>query len=130
MVKDFNTSSLYNKTEPIFISTVNEVGEFEKVVIKYLPSNRKDVLKSCESVLKEMNPDFPFEYEFLEDLMAASYSKDQKMNLLIPCFVCHCNIHFQPWIIWSGHIRYPEQDERDQHKKNKWCDDIGYFLEI
>ncbi len=82
MVKDFNTSSLYNKTEPIFISTVNEVGEFEKVVIKYLPSNRKDVLKSCESVLKEMNPDFPFEYEFLEDLMAASYSKDQKMNLL------------------------------------------------
>jgi putative ABC transport system permease protein len=82
MVKDFNTSSLYNKTEPIFISTVNEVGEFEKVVIKFLPSNLKDVLKACESVLKEINPDFPFEYEFLEDSMAASYSKDQKMNLL------------------------------------------------
>lgn len=82
MVKDFNTSSLYNKTEPIFISTVNEVGEFEKVVIKYMPSNLKDVLKACKSVLKEINPDFPFEYEFLEDLMTASYSKDQKMNLL------------------------------------------------
>jgi putative ABC transport system permease protein len=82
MVKDFNTSSLYNKTEPIFISTVNEVGEFEKVVIKFLPSNLKDVLKVCESVLKEINPDFPFEYRFLEDSMAASYSKDQKMNLL------------------------------------------------
>ena len=82
MVKDFNTSSLYNKTEPIFISTVNEVREFEKVVIKYLPSNLKDVLKTCESVLKEINPDFPFEYEFLEDSMTASYSKDQKINLL------------------------------------------------
>ena len=82
VVKDFNTSSLYNKTEPIFISTVNEVGEFEKIVIKYLPSNLKDVLKSCESILKEINPDFPFDYEFLEDSMSASYSKDQKTNLL------------------------------------------------
>ena len=82
MVRDFNTSSLYNKTEPIFISTVNEVGEFEKVVIKYQPSNLKDVLKFCEKVLKEINPEFPFEYEFLEDSMTASYSKDQKMDLL------------------------------------------------
>jgi ABC-type transport system, involved in lipoprotein release, permease component len=39
-------------------------------------------LKSCESILKEINPDFPFDYEFLEDSMSASYSKDQKTNLL------------------------------------------------
>jgi putative ABC transport system permease protein len=82
MVKDFNTSSLYNKTEPIFISTVNEVGEFEKVVLKYTPSDLSDVLKACKSVYKEIDPNFPFEYEFLEDMMAASYSKDHKMNLL------------------------------------------------
>jgi putative ABC transport system permease protein len=82
IVKDFNTSSLYNKTEPIFISTVNEVGEFEKVVLKYLPSDLNNVIKSCESIFKEISPDFPFEYEFLEDSMNASYSKDQKMNIL------------------------------------------------
>ncbi len=82
VVKDFNTSSLYNKTEPIFISTVNEVGEFENIVIKYLPTNRQDVLKSCESILKEISPDYPFEYEFLEDTMRISYYKDQKMDLL------------------------------------------------
>ncbi len=82
LVKDFNTSSLYNKTEPIFISTVNEVGEFEKVVIKYSPSNLTEVLKKCESILKEINPDFPFEYAFLSDSMASSYAKDQRMNVL------------------------------------------------
>jgi ABC-type antimicrobial peptide transport system permease subunit len=82
MVKDFNTSSLYNKTEPIFISTVNEVGDFEKVVIKYQPSNLKNVLTACESILKDINPEFPFEYEFLQDSMTASYSKDQKLDLL------------------------------------------------
>ena len=52
MVKDFNTASMYEKTEPIFISTANEWGKFEQVVIKYLPSNLKDVLKACESILK------------------------------------------------------------------------------
>jgi putative ABC transport system permease protein len=82
MVKDFNTSSLYNKTEPLFISTVNEVGDFEKVVIKYVPSKIKEVLKECESILRDINPEFPFEYEFLQDMMAASYSKDKKADLL------------------------------------------------
>jgi putative ABC transport system permease protein len=82
IVKDFNTSSLYNKTEPIFISTENEVGEFEKIIIKYQPSNLKDILKATEKMLKELNPEFPFEYEFLENMMTISYSKDQKMDLL------------------------------------------------
>ena len=83
MVKDFNTSSLYDKTEPIFISTANEWGKFDQVVIKYLPSKLKDVLKNCESILKEINPDGPFEYTFLEDSMTASYGKDLKLNVLI-----------------------------------------------
>ena len=83
MVKDFNTSSLYDKTEPIFISTANEWGKFDQVVIKYLPSKLKDVLKNCESILKEINPDGPFEYTFLEDSMSASYGKDLKLNVLI-----------------------------------------------
>lgn len=82
MVKDFNTSSLYDKTEPIFISTANENGKFDQVVIKYTPSNLNKVLKSCESLLKEINPEGPFEYEILEDSMLSSYSKDQKLNIL------------------------------------------------
>jgi putative ABC transport system permease protein len=85
IVKDFNTSSMYEKTEPIFISTANEWGKFEKVVIKFLPSNLTDVLKACESILKEINPEGPFEYEFLEDLMSASYGKDQRLNILFLC---------------------------------------------
>lgn len=82
LVKDFNTSSMYEKTEPIFISTANEWGKFEKIVIKYIPSNLRDVLKSCQSILKEINPENPFEYEFLEDLMSSSYSRDQRLNIL------------------------------------------------
>ena len=39
-------------------------------------------MTACESILKDINPEFPFEYEFLQDSMTASYSKDQKLDLL------------------------------------------------
>jgi putative ABC transport system permease protein len=82
MVKDFNTSSLYDKTEPIFISTANEWGNFENVVLKITPAEKNVVLKKCEAILKEINPDGPFEYWFLEDMMFASYGKVLQLNVL------------------------------------------------
>jgi putative ABC transport system permease protein len=80
-VKDFNTSTLHNKVEPIFISTVNEWGKFDNIIIKYLPNNINGILKNCESIMKETDPQAPFEYEFLEDTMSASYSTDKKLNV-------------------------------------------------
>jgi putative ABC transport system permease protein len=82
-VKDFNTAALYAKTEPIFISTTNEWGNFETVVIRLMPANRKEVLKKCQSILKELSPESPFEYEFLENEISASYSRDHRLNILL-----------------------------------------------
>jgi putative ABC transport system permease protein len=81
-VKDFTTSSLHNKIEPIFISTVNEWGKYDNIIIKYQPSNISGVLKSSESILKEIDPQSPFEYEFLKDTLSFVYSRDQKLNSL------------------------------------------------
>ena len=73
-VKDFNTSSLHNKIEPIFITTVNEWGKYDNIIIKYLPSNISGVLKSSESILKEIDPQNPFEFEFFKDMLSHVYS--------------------------------------------------------
>jgi len=81
-VKDFNTSSLHNKTEPIFISTTNEWKKFENIIIKYQPLNLKGIIKSCESIIKEIDPKVPYEYEILEDSLSESYSADQRLNVL------------------------------------------------
>jgi putative ABC transport system permease protein len=40
------------------------------------------VLKSCELILKDIDPDGPFEYAFLEDTISGSYGKDQRLNIL------------------------------------------------
>ena len=81
-VKDFNTSSLHEKIQPIFISTVNEWGKFENIIIKFQPLNISVVLKSAESIIKEIDPTSPFEYEFLEDSINSTYSADKKLNIL------------------------------------------------
>jgi putative ABC transport system permease protein len=81
-VKDFNTSALYNKTQPIFISTVNEFRDFEDLIIKFRPLNISDVLKSTEVTIREIDPSRPFVYEFLEDSINSSYALDLKLNIL------------------------------------------------
>jgi putative ABC transport system permease protein len=82
VVKDFNTSSIHNKIEPIFISTTNEWGRFDNVIIKCQHSNISGILKKCEEIVKEIDPQYPFEYQFLEDSLAHSYSREQKLNTL------------------------------------------------
>ena len=81
-VKDFNTASLHNKIEPIFISTVNEWGKFDNVIVKFLPVNLPDLLKNSEKILKEIDPQGPFEYSFLEDSILSSYAREKKLNIL------------------------------------------------
>ncbi len=82
-VKDFNTSTLHTRTEPIFISTVNEWNRFENIIIRYRQANLTGILKNSESILKEIDPTGPFEYEILEDVLHAAYSADQKLNILL-----------------------------------------------
>lgn len=83
VVKDFNTDSFYEKIEPIFISTLNEWGSYENSIIKFHTENITDVLKKTQSILNEIDPKNPFEYELLEDVLRYSYSSDQKLNMLL-----------------------------------------------
>jgi putative ABC transport system permease protein len=82
VVKDFNTSTMHNKIEPIFISTVNEWGTFDNIIVRFQPSNISGILKNCESTIKEIDPQYPFEYQFLEDALSSSYIREHKMNTL------------------------------------------------
>ena len=85
-VRDFNTSSLYNKIQPVFISTVNEFRDFEDLIIKYQPLYISDVLKNTEKIIREIDPSRPFRYEFLEDSINSSYALDIKLNILFLVF--------------------------------------------
>ena len=82
LVKDFNTDSFYENIQPLFISTVNEWGPYQNIVIKIQPDRPSEVIKFTELMLKEIDPKSAFEYEFLEDSLRYSYASDQKLNIL------------------------------------------------
>jgi len=82
VVKDFKTSTFHNKIQPIIITTVNEWKRFDNIIIKYLPGSISEVLKSTELIIKEIAPESPFEYEFLEDTLRSSYKVEEKLNVL------------------------------------------------
>jgi putative ABC transport system permease protein len=73
---------LHEKIQPLFISTVNEWGYFDNVIIKFLPKNSTEVLKSAEKIIKEIDPVGAFEYNYLEDTLYSTYAVDQKLNML------------------------------------------------
>jgi putative ABC transport system permease protein len=81
-VKDFNTSTLYNITQPIFISTVNEFRDFEDLIIRFHPSYKSEILKKTRAIFQEIDPSRAFSFEFLEDSLNSSYAVDQKLNIL------------------------------------------------
>jgi putative ABC transport system permease protein len=86
VVKDFNTSTFHSKIEPLFISNISEMPSFDYINIKYLPANLPVILQSTESILKEIDPQSPYEYTFLEDAIAKAYSSEQKLYILFLVF--------------------------------------------
>lgn len=82
VTKDFSTSSIHNKIEPIFITTVNEWGQFNNIMVKYQPSTLSALLKSSEKIMKDIDRQYPFEYNILEDSIFSGYSREHKMNTL------------------------------------------------
>jgi putative ABC transport system permease protein len=82
VVKDFHTSSFHKKTEPLFISLINEHGSYEDIVIRYQPSALTEILGKSRAMMKEISPQYPFEYSMLEDSLWNSYAREQKMNIL------------------------------------------------
>ncbi len=84
VVKDFNYQSLHNKIAPVAIFTTN----FPKtsIVIKYNPENTQGVLEYVRQTWQEFMPEFPFEYEFLDDILNEFYIPEQKLAKIFSIF--------------------------------------------
>jgi len=64
VVKDFHLASLYRVIEPLCISDRPE--KLNYLMVRIAPANSERTLKYINSTWKEIYPDHPFEYSFLE----------------------------------------------------------------
>ena len=84
VVKNFNYESLHNKVAPITIFST----DFPKtsIALKYNPENMQEVLGFVRETWENFMPEFPFEYEFLDDILNEYYIPEQKLAKIFTIF--------------------------------------------
>jgi putative ABC transport system permease protein len=87
VVKDFNFQSLHSKVEPLVFYNFpgwSNYGVVETNSNSY--ANIKSVISNLKSVWKELSPDFPFEYNFLNQSLAMQYKAEEEFEEVFLCF--------------------------------------------
>ena len=90
VVKDFNYTSLYHPIQPT-VYFQKPIWQWH-VLIKFVPGNLEQQLKSLKKDWVAAYPDYPFDYEIVSDLYKEAYKKDITVNKLLNLFSIFCII--------------------------------------
>ena len=80
VVKDFNFSSLHNKVAPLVITFDNWWG---KIYVKLKPSFIHEGLDLINKSVKQTDPLYELDYEFVDDTFGRMYSQESKINKML-----------------------------------------------
>lgn len=79
VVKDYNFQSLEAKIEPMFLSmNLNEAGHLEQSLIRVSSPDMPAVIAKLETTWRQLFPDKPFNYSFLDEDVAKQYKRYEK----------------------------------------------------
>ena len=84
VVADYNVTSLEEKIDPLVISTRAE--KYRSMNLKINMAQAQDVLRHVEEVWRDIYPEAPFDYEFLDESMAQFYQSYTRTFTLIQFF--------------------------------------------
>ena len=83
VVQNFHMSSMYDPIAPLIIR--NDPSSTFVAFIK-TQGDVPQALASIEQVTKEINPDFPFVYDFLDDTYTAAYRSEMTLKTIVNIF--------------------------------------------
>ncbi|MDR2234242.1 MAG: ABC transporter permease [Tannerella sp.] len=85
VVKDFIIRSPYETVAPMLIG--GPAGWLQRIHIKFNNRNSiSDNLAKTEQVFNQYNPNYPFEYQFIDEEYARKYRNEQKVGTLVTWF--------------------------------------------
>jgi len=90
IVKDFILTSPFHKVEPVILFGCNQSWAFAVAHIKLNPNNPiQENIRVMEELSKKYNPDYPFEYEFVDAAYARKFANLETTRIitLIACFL-------------------------------------------
>lgn len=83
VVKDFNISGLKDKVPPMVFTNIKTLkwNNFQNVLVKVSPNNLSQTLAKLKTYWeKNVNPDYPFEYQFVDKGFAKTYAEQVKQK--------------------------------------------------
>ncbi len=83
VVRDFNFKSLHHAVEPLVIHIFPNYGQLS---VKIRPDDVQSTLAYLEQQWGIWAPDWPFEYEFLDEQLAEQYANDEKLARIVGVF--------------------------------------------
>lgn len=85
VLKDYHTHSLRDPIKPLIVD-VKEDLDFGLILVKTKPGETVEALASMEQVFREINPNYPLSYTFIDDEYAALYDSENVINMLSNAF--------------------------------------------
>jgi putative ABC transport system permease protein len=83
VVKDFNFKPIQKSIEPLILR-LNTFGGF--AVVRSKPGQIAATSEAMEKVFKELNPEYPFSYNFFDQEVANQYKAEQQLSKLFTVF--------------------------------------------
>ncbi|HWZ03395.1 MAG TPA: ABC transporter permease [Mucilaginibacter sp.] len=83
VVKDFNFKPVSQAIEPLVLP-FNKMGGF--VVVRTLPGKTNAAIKALAAISQQLNPAYPFKFDFLDQDLANLYKGEQQMGNIFNLF--------------------------------------------
>ncbi|HEY5749477.1 MAG TPA: ABC transporter permease [Chryseolinea sp.] len=85
VMKDFHFNSLHTAINPLILRRGEMIG-YGAALVRTEPGKTKEALASLEKICKELNPQFPFTYEFSDEEYQKLYKSEQVVSKLSNSF--------------------------------------------
>ncbi len=87
VIKDFHYKTLHEKITPLVIQS-NEVifSRMSYVVARLKPSANAKTIAQIEAKWKDLAPNSPFQFRFLDDVVESNYRKEERMGKVFALF--------------------------------------------
>ncbi len=84
VVKDFNFKPVQQAIEPLILYTTR--GNSNYVVVRAAGGTIEPTIKALEKIEQDLNPAYPFKYDFLDQDLANMYKGEQQMGSIFNLF--------------------------------------------
>jgi putative ABC transport system permease protein len=84
VVKNFHYESLHESYKPLFM--ILDPNDTWNLMVRYEPGKEAEVIAALTSLHQTLNPEFKFEYKFLNESYRAQYASEQRVATLSKYF--------------------------------------------